>query len=479
MPRTVQPCVEESGSQPLSVAGEFTDAELGDRRLEHRLVRIVKRLEVNPALPFPQALGGEADLEGFYRFLRNPECTFDSVLEPHVRATVLRVLLQTEALAIHDSSDFSFKGTREGLGKLKKSGHGFVGHISLAVALDQATRPLGVLAVEAWARTQVTTTRLMKSGKISFKESLAMPKEQERWLRGVQTAEAAIGRKRSLIHVMDSEADDYKLMAALVEAELRWVIRLGCEDRTIISALQEKTTKEVLTKRPIVAEREVVLSSRGRGPGNGRRKRNRPREQRMARLEIRAGQVQFKRPKYLLSQQPVLPINVVMVSESNPPKGEEPIDWILLTTEPIDTEEQVLKIVDIYRARWRVEEFFKALKTGCAFEKRQLESFATLSTALAIFIPIAWNLLRLRAVAREEPSAPASEVLTPEELQVLRLAAKTGLPLDPTAQDALLSVARLGGHLRSNGPPGWQVLGRGYQDLLMLVAGYRLAQQEK
>jgi len=463
--------------QPIAIASEFSGARLGDARLEKRLVRIAEQLAANPALPFPRAMATDADLEGYYRFLRNPETTFDAVLEPHVRATVQRVAC-TEVVAVHDSTDFRYSGHREGLGRLKRAGHGFVAHFGLAVSTDEAHDPLGVLAVEPWARELTTTNRLVKTGKLSYAESLKMPKEQERWFRGVQATEAVVDDMCSLIHVMDSEADDYKLMARLVQHELRWVIRQCYSDRILANALPGQKTKDVIARRPVVAKREVTLSRRRKGPGAKKRKRNRERSERQATLAIRAGQVQLRAPKYLSTHPPELAVNVVMVSEVRPPKGAEPVDWVLVTTEPIDTEEQVLKVVDLYRARWRIEEFFKALKTGCAIERRQLESFDTLLTALAIFIPVAWHLLRLRAVARDKPTAPPQTVLTQLQMQVLRRAAKDPLPSKLTAQTALMAVARLGGHLRSNGPPGWQVLGRGYQDLLMLVAGYQLAREE-
>ena len=44
-----------------------------------------------------------------------------------------------------------------------------------------------------------------------------------------------------------------------------------------------------------------------------------------------------------------------------------------------------------------------------------------------------------------------------------------------TVIDALYAIAALGGHLKRNGPPGWQTLHRGYQDLIMLELGWRAA----
>ena len=127
-----------------------------------------------------------------------------------------------------------------------------------------------------------------------------------------------------------------------------------------------------------------------------------------------------------------------------------------------------------YQSRWTIEEFFKALKTGCGYEKRQLESYAALSNALAIFSVIAWRLLLVRSVARAYPHATSRSVLSDTQLRLLKHRLKlTNLPA--TAKDALYAVARLGGHLKNNGDPGWQTLGRGFEKLLILEAGWRAA----
>ena len=163
--------------------------------------------------------------------------------------------------------------------------------------------------------------------------------------------------------------------------------------------------------------------------------------------------------------------------EIDVPEGIEPVEWTLMTTEPIETEADILAVVDSYRYRWRIEELFKALKTGCAYEKRQLGSYRTLVNALALLLPIAWNLLRLRTLAHEDTKLPASTVLSSVELQVLHHAAEKPLPKQPTLRDAMLAIARLGGHLKRNGEPGWLVLGRGYLKLLDLAQGFLIAQK--
>jgi len=151
---------------------------------------------------------------------------------------------------------------------------------------------------------------------------------------------------------------------------------------------------------------------------------------------------------------------------------------MLVTTEPIDSVEQMFEVVDLYRTRWIIEEYFKSIKTGCAYSKRQLDSIETLLNALAITLPIAWRLLALRHLERCAPEAPVAAVLSEVQIAILQSRAKgcRWSPV-PTLAEALFAVARLGGHIRSNGRPGWQVLGRGWAKLMLMEAGYRIAIQ--
>ena len=153
------------------------------------------------------------------------------------------------------------------------------------------------------------------------------------------------------------------------------------------------------------------------------------------------------------------------------------MEWILFTSEPISKADEVASIVDGYRSRWLIEEYFKAIKTGCAYETRQLESLRTLSNLLAVVAVVAWRLLLLRAVHRFDKDRKAAEVIAPDLLEALaerlrQIGERKPLPPVPSVDDALNAIARLGGHIKSNGLPGWQVLWRGYQDLLAWAAGY-------
>ena len=171
---------------------------------------------------------------------------------------------------------------------------------------------------------------------------------------------------------------------------------------------------------------------------------------------------------------------MVIVRELEPPEGQAPIEWRLLTTESIETEADILRVVDAYRARWLIEEYFKAIKTGCRYEKLQLETLHGLKIALSFCFAIAWHMLLLRTLARDAPNVPAEAVMTKSQLSVLlKIAAMPKNPwsvkLDdaPNVTNIMYAVARMGGHLKHNGPPGWQTLGRGFRELGQLI----LAQQ--
>jgi hypothetical protein len=149
---------------------------------------------------------------------------------------------------------------------------------------------------------------------------------------------------------------------------------------------------------------------------------------------------------------------------------------VLFTSEPIARKSDLERVVDLYRLRWLIEEFFKALKTGCSLERRQIESYDGFCKVLAILAPIACQLMWLRGKDRLHPDEPAHTVFTEVELEILHRARATrGMPKAKTVSDALLLLARLGGHLKNNGPPGWMTLGQGYQELLLLRLGWEMA----
>lgn len=463
----------------LDLRAEFDGLELGDCRRARRVKNVVKRLSSRPDQSFPQAMASRAETEGLYRLLESEDVTFEALFKPHQRETAARCEDRRTVLVAHDTTDFRFNGVgRSGLGKVSTStnkAQGFYAHFSLAIADDGCREPLGVLAVERWARTEPAVSTRLRAGELTPTAARQLPRESGRWHRGVKQAEAACADTGvSPVHIMDSEADDYALFCDLTRLSQRFVVR-GHHDRKLAAQVETLTLKKFVSKLPIAFEVYTDISKRKDRTFDNRR-RQQKRSARVAQLAFSAATVRLKRPQSVERDLPVdLELNVVYVREFGAPDGCEPVDWTLFTTEPIDTDDQISRVVAFYRARWVIEEFFKALKTGCAFERRQLESLHTLENALAIFVPIAWGLLRLRSLARDYPDLPATSVLEPIELTVLQRMKFLSPKANPTAREALMAIAKLGGFLQSRGEPGWQILGRGYQELISLAAGFRLA----
>jgi hypothetical protein len=445
------------------------------KRLRARMVSSAQALQRAPDQSFPHAFTA-AGYTGFIRMLKNPRVRERPPMAEVCADTVRRLAPLGRALAIHDTSEMVFGGEvrRDGLGRLHAHTQGFLAHTCLAVEADGRRGPVGVLSLEAVVRAETPFT-----DKGSLNRYDDPFRESQRWHRGVRAAEKAVGRAGVLLHLFDREADDYLLLLQMRDEHCAFIVRQRV-DRVLS---RELVTDTVRTARALVhvaavpvVGRAASISRRSKRRSPDELKRHPARDAREARLEVEAMRVSVQRPKPLAATfAPSVPLNLVHVREVDVPAGEAPVDWWLWTSEPIDTPEQVLQIVDWYCARWVVEEFFKVLKTGCRYEDRQLESFDALWIALAVLLPIATRLLQLRHAARETPTRDAREIVSVEAIDVLRASGRCRLPETPNAHEILLAVAAMGGHIKSNGPPGWLVLWRGMRDLETQLVGWRAA----
>jgi hypothetical protein len=391
-------------------------------------------------------------------------------LEPHNEQTAKRCAEARRVLVVHDTTEFQFGGdSRRNLGPLRGNDQGFLAHVALAVAADGSRRPLGILGAHAWRREALRRGQRPKNGADYHKLA---DKESARWWKLIDQAEGRLAGVEA-IHVGDREADAFHLIRDALDHDVRFVFRMA-RDRLLLDPDEERLgrTSEVLVYCDDQLQIQVPLSRRAAKPTP--RSTESARDERIAKLTVRAVRTRIARPNYDRQSPPSLEVNLVYVGESDPPPDVEPVAWVLMTTEPIDTAAQLHEVIAVYQARWLIEELFKALKTGCAFEKRQLESYETLTNSLGIFLPIAWHLLLLRHQARTTPDEPAERVLSPTQIDVLRARLPNLLPARPSAADALRAVAYLGGHFIKR-PPGWLVLGRGLEKLLDLESGWRLA----
>lgn len=461
--------VIKGGMDPIDVAAlaeEVANSNFEDDRLNKRLRLILTGLATDPSQSLPCSFD-EAGLEGAYRFFSNHRVRPADILAPHIEAARERCAEQGEFLVIHDTTTFSYRydGEREGLGRVRRGSSGssqaFFAHVSLAVAADGTRRPLGVGALKHWTR-----------------KGPAKGDEYQRWEAQVLESSKALDGLKNAIHLMDREADDYEMFHAFIRDGHRFVARC-LNNRVLETPEGNSKLRELLGTVPATVEREVPLSRRKPHRNPILKKIHPERSLRTATLSVAAAAVAIKRPntrnKRNVPLPPSLALHVVRIWEAEPPEGEAGIEWLLYTTEPIETAEQQLRIIDHYRTRWVIEEYFKALKTGCDFESRQLQDYEALVNLLATFAPIAYRLLLVRSEARRAPEEGAETVLTPDHITVLRAKGRTKLSANPTTREVYLAIAVLGGHIKySKKDPGWLTLARGFEKLETLTEGYRI-----
>jgi Transposase DNA-binding/Transposase DDE domain len=462
------------------IAREFGELELGDPRRTRRVVKLVQALAKHPQASLPEALGTHSELEAAYRILNNESFDFEDLLTEHGDRTIARAEHAGDVLVVHDTTTcvFEHADPRE-VGALPTGKAGFFAHVALVVDARKHRRPLGVVHVEAYWRDQ-RSGRGSRKKHLNGKEVAAWEgRESERWARGVQHAQEKLDGCR-VIHVMDREADKYELMAHMLAHDQRFVLRSQHDRRLSSGSSEAIKLRDAMAAQQVMVERDVYASRRPEASAPRARATHPPRFARTAKLAVNAAALTFRRPNSLATEFVAeLAINVVHVQEVDPPAGQKPIAWTLLTSEPIQTIADVERVIDIYRYRWLIEELFKALKSGCMYEKRLFEERHALLNLLAVSLPIAVELLWMRARVADDPEAPWEDVITPTQLEVLRTMAHRPLPKTPTAAEVLLAVAGLGGHLKQNGAPGWQVLHRGYRRLLDYEAGWKARERAK
>lgn len=463
------------------VLEEFSDVDLGDQRRSKRLLNMVDRFRKNPEASLPQFLKTEAELEGAYRLLSNPAVRAEEILHPHIKRSSARAENCDVALVIHDTTDISFDCygdvARKNVTRTASSSQGFRLHSSLAVSADGTRLPLGTLASRAFVhKIDIKDDEVRRWWK---ERDGILNNEQDRWLQGVIEAEEN-APDAQLIHVCDREGDAYEFLGSMVELQHRFVVRAGNKRLIIDENGQEIRMHKALEQQDFIEKstRTLTMQARYGAPAIGTKSidpKKKPKS-RTADVSFRAIKATIRKPKNhkgLSYIEAPTTLNIVEVLERHPPKDQTPVRWVLATSEPVSTPEDVLKIVDYYCDRWMIEEYHKVLKTGCAYEKRQLASAHALLNTLSITIPVAIHMLMLRHFAHTSATSSAHTLFSKEELLVMRaLTSEEMVPSDPTIQQALNVLAQVGGHIKANGSPGWQVLYRGYIEFIHARKGF-------
>ena len=397
----------------------------------------------------------------FYRFLRNRRVTVDGLLDAQGQTCGLdraagHVLVLTDTTTVDltahrgrlDPTTVGPVGDGRGLGLLA--------HVALCLAADVVPEAavLGIGSLRCWARP-ATGTRFTRH----YKQQPVAAKESHKWVRAAQDSRRRLPAASRLTLVGDREADNYATLAQWQALGVDFLVRCR-QDRRVqpagtLFARLAATPVQARLRRPVAATRPTAGAPT-----------------RQATLQVRYAPYTVRRPVTAPGQPAQLACWAVYVGEDDPPPGETPVCWRLLTSHPVQDAAQAQQVAGWYAQRWWVEQLFRVLKQqGLGLEDTQLTDGRAVARLLALALPAAVQVLQLARARHNLAPAPAS-VLPPAarplahrwvaQLQARAAQQSNGYPPDSLAWVAWL-FARLGGWagLPSERPPGVITLLRG------------------
>jgi hypothetical protein len=446
----------------------FGAAELGDVRRTDRLVKIASALGENPSVSLPTSMANWADTYATYQFLGNPAISHEQIMAPHFAAIYQEAARRNQVLLIGDTTDVNLSTHKAttGLGPVGrgKKARGFFVHSVLAVdAKDKQL--LGCMGQEPFVREAAPKKETKAERKARWRES-------QIWEQSIERI-GPVPADTQWIYVGDRGSDIFRFWQRCQELGYDFVTRVA-QNRNVV--VQEEDEAE----DPTAEHLKTLARSL---PAQGVKALSVPAErghpQREALVNICWSQVTIQPPADATAlHQTGMKVSLLRVWEPEPPEGVEVLEWILVTSVAVSTIEDAWQRITWYQWRWLIEDFHKVLKTGCLLEDRCLQTVDAFCHLLGILTPTAMRLLWLRQIAQTAPDTPASDVISKEVIQVvLHLDKRPKATL--TAKDLWHTIARFGGYLdrKSDPPPGWQTLWKGWIRVQMLLEGVRLARQ--
>jgi hypothetical protein len=459
---------------------QFGQCDLKDKRRTRRLEQVAASVLSHPSGTLPEQAADAADLKAAYRLFACEDVSFEDIAGPHWRQTRQRP--PGVYLVLNDTTevDFGIRRKLRGMGPTGNGGGwGFLLHSALAVGAESEAI-FGLAAQKLRYRkpapkTENSTQRLQRDRESALWgqviDRVGPPAEGVRW-----------------VHVMDRGADNFEVYCHCREQQSDWVVRVTQRQRSVVMPDGKcMPLDSYLRTLSSAGQYELQLRARAAQPKRGHKPARKAQPARTAKVEVRFGALNVPFPKQkspYLKGLPSLPIAMwaVHAVETDPPKGVERVEWILLTSLPVASFQDAWRILEYYEKRWLIEEYHKALKTGCRLERRQLQSKEGLENLTALLSVVAVRLLQLKSAARTNPDCPARHLVPLPWIKMLLAARKRSkLTVAMSIGNFYREVAKLGGFLgrKSDGEPGWITLWRGWQQLYMLVHGAELAQTIK
>jgi hypothetical protein len=423
-------------------AAEFADLDLGDARREKRARTLMEQFSANPSASIPKACNGWTDTVGAYRFFENGAIDWRDIMAPHWEQTQKRMSAHPVVLCLQDTTELDYNGQEiTGLGPLSyESQRGMYLHATYMVTPER--EPLGATDAWFWAREK-RDAEGVRHGQ----------KESTRWIEGYErVAEMAAEMPGTrLVYVADREADMIALMlrAQVLGSPADWLVRAKSDRALPDGAKLWASTSE---GEPLG---EITFTIGPRDEQKGRMVRQQLWAKRMELPAGRGGKVVMA--------------TCVIAREIDAPEGVKPVEWRLLTNREAPALDDVIELIDWYRARWEIEIFFHILKNACKVEALQLSHIDKIERALALFMIVAWRIAHLMRLGRICPDFDANIFFDPDEIRGAYLLTKTRRPADrpPTLNEVLRLIARVGGFLgrKSDGEPGVKTIWLGLQEV--------------
>jgi Transposase Tn5 dimerisation domain/Transposase DNA-binding len=476
------------------IPAETATASFGDERLNERFPRLLDRMSQQPALKFPAACKGNAEAQAAYRFVNNDKVDPHKVFRPHRDATIERIRIRKPPVVLipQDTTEVDVTRRHEVMkdaGPLNDPGRvGFFVHAMMALTPERL--PLGVIEADFHARDPDEFVRsAAKDAATKRAERWAKPiedKESVRWLEGYRAAcrVAEEVPETTVVSLSDSEGDIFECLlegrrvAGRRKAE--WIIR-ACQDRALVcddpsSGGAATSLRERLVAAPILDR--LTIEVRKREPkSKDQRKRKQPRAARTAEVTVRAARVRLRGPARPGGKLADVDVNVVLVREEAPPPGEEPVEWILLTSLPINEVEEVLRVIGYYCCRWQIEIYFRILKSGCKVEESQLETAEAFLPYLSLCMIVAWRVQYVMMLGRDCPELPCDIAFDDDEWRAVYAVVKGETPpAEPPSMGTMVKmIASLGGYLgrKCDGEPGPKAMWVGLRRMSDLALAWR------
>lgn len=444
----------------------FSGAQLGDVRRQRRLVRLANQMAKHPGGTLPDKVNNPAGLKALYRLMDNDAVTHKEVLRPHVDRTLDRMRAhEGVVLVLHDTTELDYSGLKSmksALGQIGNGGgHGYKCHNSLAVTAE-SREVLGLTNQILFCRPRVP------KGETKSARCKRTTRESRLWKQGSEALPAAPAG-RLWVDVADRGADTTEFLDYEESQGKKYLVR-SQHNRWVLQCHDGDTERvklyDWLRTLPEVGRRTVDVPARG-----GQRARK-------AEVGVAWAPVRVLAPRQPRGEERGTPLTVwaVRVWELDPPANvKEPLEWILLTNVPVESFEEACERLDWYACRWVIEEYHKAMKTGCGIETMEFTNPDRLQPAIALVSVLAILLLTLRDRSRR---SDAKERSARDWIPAVYVAVLSGWRFQEpdralSVYEFYFALARLGGHQnrKHDHPPGWLILWRGWTQLHAMVEG--------